>query len=336
MITIIVPVYNAKEHLNHCVNSLVQQSYPEIEIILIDDGSTDGSDSLCDEWGDQDQRIQVIHKPNEGVSSARNTGIKMAKGEYLLFIDSDDALASDTCKILVELQEKEKSDCIVFGIKQTNGNIWAPRQHAKYYSSTDFKTDFTYWLNAELISPPVNKFFKKELIYDLFQKSMSFGEDLVFCLSYLKHCERIIFIPDALYLHNNLNVNSITHQFDKKRIYDIEAWETSVLSFFSNNGQDPGLYQKYIKDVLFYIKGWCMQSSVQHKAKREWLTQWYRQSYLRKTDFQFDGPIRDKILLFLIKRELWSLIQILISYKTKFKSQQCFHYNKRVSSSLSR
>lgn len=324
MITIIVPVYNAKEYLEHCVKSLVQQSYPKIEIILIDDGSTDGSDSLCDEWANQDQRIKVIHKSNEGVSSARNTGIKIAKGEYLLFVDSDDALTSDTCKILLELQEKEKSDCIVFGIKQTNGNIWTPCYFADYYSSVDFKTDFTYWLNTELLSPPFNKFFKKKLIYDLFDKSMSFGEDLVFCLSYLKHCERIIFITDALYLHNNLNAYSVTHQFDKKRIYDIEAWQTSILSFSQMTDKNPGLYQKYIKDVLFYIKGWCMQNNVLYKEKREWLTRWYRQSYLKKTDFQFDGSIRDKILLFLIKRELWSLIQILISYKIKLKSQPCF------------
>ena len=317
MITIIVPVYNAKESLNHCVKSLVQQSCPEIEIILIDDGSTDGSDSLCDEWANQDQRIKVIHKPNEGVSSARNTGIKIAKGEYLLFVDSDDALATDTCKVLVELQEREKPDCIVFGIKQANGNIWSPNQYADYHSSADFKADFAYWLNTELLSPPFNKFFRKELIYEFFLKDMSFGEDLVFCLSYLKHCERIIFISDTLYLHNNLNACSVTHRFDKKRIYDIEAWQTSILAFSQMADKNHGLCQKYIKDVLFYIKGWCMQSNVLHKEKKEWLTRWYRQSHLRKAELHFDGPIRDRILLFLVKRELWSLIQVLMSYKTK-------------------
>ena len=90
IISIIVPIYNTRRYIDKCVESIVNQTYKNIEIILVDDGSTDGSDKKCDEWKEKDKRIKVIHKENEGASSARNVGIENAKGKYIAFIDSDD------------------------------------------------------------------------------------------------------------------------------------------------------------------------------------------------------------------------------------------------------
>ena len=96
LLSIIIPVYNVKPYLDRCVQSVLAQSYSNMELILIDDGSTDGSSLLCDKWAAKDSRIIVIHKENGGVSSARNAGLEMYKGEYLTFIDPDDFLSANT------------------------------------------------------------------------------------------------------------------------------------------------------------------------------------------------------------------------------------------------
>ena len=92
MVSIIVPVYNVEEYLRECVDSILNQTYSDVEVILVDDGSTDQSGNICDEYAKMDSRIKVIHKKNGGVSAARNTGIGEASGEYLMFVDSDDAI----------------------------------------------------------------------------------------------------------------------------------------------------------------------------------------------------------------------------------------------------
>lgn len=113
-VTVIVPVYNTKKYLEECVASLRAQTIKEIEILLVDDGSTDGSSELCDELSKTDDRIRVIHKPNGGAATARNLGIDEAKGEYVMFLDSDDWLDADTVKILTEHTDESHVDVIRF------------------------------------------------------------------------------------------------------------------------------------------------------------------------------------------------------------------------------
>lgn len=108
MISIIIPVYNVKLYLDNCIQSVIQQSYTDFECILVDDGSTDGSSEICDQWAEKDNRIIIVHQPNGGVSSARNKGLEQAKGEYICFIDSDDWVDVDYLSAMINnLKEKE-------------------------------------------------------------------------------------------------------------------------------------------------------------------------------------------------------------------------------------
>lgn len=100
LFSIIVPIYNIKPYLDRCLISLIGQTYKDIEIILVDDGSTDGSSELCDKYAAQDNRIQVLHKENDGLSDARNKGLELASGEYILFVDSDDYIDLNACQNL--------------------------------------------------------------------------------------------------------------------------------------------------------------------------------------------------------------------------------------------
>lgn len=110
MISIIIPVYNVEQYLDKCLQSVIHQTYQDIEIILVDDGSSDNSGILCDKWQEKDSRIKVIHKSNGGVSNARNVAIEQANGEYLMFIDSDDIVSDDLCKVLFEMLKNNNAD----------------------------------------------------------------------------------------------------------------------------------------------------------------------------------------------------------------------------------
>ena len=113
-ISVIVPVYNVEPYLKRCLNSIIEQSLKKIEIILIDDGSTDRSGLICDEYAKIDSRITVIHQKNGGLSSARNIGIKLAKGDYIMFVDSDDYVMIDYCKLPFEIAKEKNADIVLF------------------------------------------------------------------------------------------------------------------------------------------------------------------------------------------------------------------------------
>ena len=116
IVSVIVPVFNVEKYLDKCIESLIKQKLKDIEIILVDDGSTDLSGKICDEWKTKDSRIQVIHKKNGGLSDARNVGVELAKGKYIGFVDSDDYVSDDMFQILYQNIEKENADISICGM----------------------------------------------------------------------------------------------------------------------------------------------------------------------------------------------------------------------------
>lgn len=121
-ISVIIPVYNSEKFLDACIDSIVKQTYQNFEIILVDDGSTDDSPSLCDQYAAQDKRIKVIHQDNQGVSAARNNGLDLATGDLVSFIDSDDTLDEDMYELLVKLFEENSADITHCGYKHLVGD----------------------------------------------------------------------------------------------------------------------------------------------------------------------------------------------------------------------
>ena len=119
-ISIIVPVYKVEKYLSRCIKSILRQTFTDFELILVDDGSPDKCPQMCDDWGKKDKRIRVIHKENGGLSSARNAGLRAARGEYIGFVDSDDWIACDMYEILYQLAKKYRADITCGGIERTN------------------------------------------------------------------------------------------------------------------------------------------------------------------------------------------------------------------------
>ena len=185
MISIIIPVYNASLTLRHCVDSIISQSFFDWELILINDGSTDDSGFLCDEYANIDSRISVIHKTNGGVSSARNIGLDLAKGEWITFIDSDDYVSIDYLQAIENTQsDMVITECYHFDMKN-KPVLYQPFGAAVYSDKQSYLSFMTNNLNKLTMLTPWAKFFKKDIIgSDRFRINQRLGEDSEFVFRY--------------------------------------------------------------------------------------------------------------------------------------------------------
>ncbi len=192
-LSIIIPVYNAEEYLDRCLDSVLEQGFPSYEVILVDDGSTDSSPMICDRYSATDSRFRTIHKENGGVSSARNAGLNLAKGEYLMFVDSDDALLPDSLERMMEGVVDE--DLIVGGYTAFIGGVPGkevlPRKTCSYKGEgmNSFFED-NIRKNCEMLDAPWSKMYRRKTVGDLrFNEELSYAEDKLFVFSFLSICK---------------------------------------------------------------------------------------------------------------------------------------------------
>lgn len=322
LISIVIPVYNAADYLNRCIKSVIGQTYHHLEIILVDDGSKDNSLQICKDWGEKDDRIQVIGQINKGVSSARNVGIKNATGDYLLLLDSDDWLVTDACEKLLRCMEQQSADCVIYGLKQTSGNIWTPKFDRTYKSLAAFKNDYIYWIGTELLSPSVNKIYKRSKIMKLFPEEMSYGEDLVFVLNYLSNCERISFIRDTYYQHNVYNYGSLTHTFVPTRFSDLESIQRAILAFADDEGKkDKHIFDKYVRDSIRMIRMCYKCNNLSLAEKNNSISKWMAGSYLKDlNDSNLNLTWKERLLLFCAKNSIHIGLNLIVNGKAYIKN----------------
>ena len=200
MISIIIPIYNVSAVLSTCIQSILVQTYPDFEVLLIDDGSTDESASLCDRYANLDARIRTFHKPNGGVSTARNLGLDNARGEYITCIDSDDSVEAD---YLEKLIQDFNEDFAVCGFKNTDGITFCPEADI---ISEDRMTEEVplMLLDSFLLYTPWGKLFCRDLIerHQLrFDTNLRLYEDTIFVLTYLSLCRTVRKQPFSGYLY---------------------------------------------------------------------------------------------------------------------------------------
>lgn len=211
-ISIVVPVYNAEKTIVRCVESLRQQIYPYIEIILVNDGSKDKSLEICQHLKEKDNRIIVINKQNGGVSSARNAGIKSASGKYIMFCDSDDWVMKDYCSYMIE--HMEDRHLVMCGFEEiSDEQVKFVREESTDKVEKILKKDFLKY-REQGIGSPWNKLFELKIIneYNLtFPEDICLGEDLVFVMRYLKYMNStIIYLHKKLYIYQNQEVITLS------------------------------------------------------------------------------------------------------------------------------
>ena len=228
-LSIIIPVYNIVRYLGRCLESIVSQSFSDFEIILINDGSIDGSAELCDEWHQKDSRIRVYHKTNGGVSSARNLGLDKAKGEFITFIDGDDYILPGMYECLMMLQTEHDADIVICGFSQEQmDGTFVP-----YYNCDEVKTLSQQEQVSCLLTNTYyacacwDKVFKRNMIEDLrFEEKVTHYEDLLFCYEAMKHSYKATYISKPFYRYcANNNSSAARNPFDDRKMSMLDVWD---------------------------------------------------------------------------------------------------------------
>lgn len=247
LISVIIPIYKVEEYLDECISSVVNQTYKNIEIILVDDGSPDNCPAICDDWAKKDKRIRVIHKENGGLSDARNAGIDVARGEYIAFVDSDDYIKPDMIKKLCVAICKEDADISACGIlccEKEKESAWG------CHSVVGTSEQILAMLYNEASYPvsALNKLYRRSCWKELRFPVGKTCEDAFTTYQLVHNAKRIVMIPEVLYCYRIRPGSIMTSSFSLKKMDEEEAWRCNY-QFIEQN------YPKLKKTAFdFYLQ----------------------------------------------------------------------------------
>lgn len=254
LVTVIINVYNCKEYLPTSLESVRQQTYKNLEVILVDDASTDGSGEYCDEYCKQDERFRVIHhEKNTGVSGPRNTGLRNAHGEYIYFMDGDDYIHVEAIEALVDAIKETGLELAVFDLQRTdslNNDIHQPREKKPVELVPAEKMVFEMLSRVDLKWCVVwNKLYKKSLIEGIFLNDYYSIQDQDFNIRVYKKIEKAAFVPEPLYWYVS-NPNSLQRDpsYNAKRYYLNTLYRFKMLDYLSKNDDLEKKYRAWVID----------------------------------------------------------------------------------------
>lgn len=254
-ISVIVPVYNAANHLAKCIDSILAQRFTNFELILVNDGSSDNSLSVCDSYVAMDSRVQVCDQLNAGASSARNHGIEIAKGDYICFVDADDYVNEYYLNDLFQDVCCEKDiDLVMHGMVRINRNSRIPISFAKTITYILAENSFFKDINLFKFCGPCCKLFKKDILSDnhiRFNESIIFSEDFDFFARYLVHCNqvRVSDKQNYFYVSHEGSVSTRINSFDQEYSAIADLFES--LSMLNKRFQNLSL-DKQVKNFMAY------------------------------------------------------------------------------------
>ena len=339
LVSIVLPIYNVERYLCRCLESVVNQTYTNLEIILVDDGSPDRCSEICEEWKDKDQRIKVIHKENAGLGMARNTGIENATGEYICFFDSDDFVALDTIEKCYYLAQQEASDIVVYGISRVradgkiNSTIIPHTDHITY-SGKEVQDSFL----PDLIAPNTatgrrtdlwisawSSFYSMKLINRCNWKFVSereiISEDIYSLLYLYKEVKRVSVLSEALYFYCE-NDGSLTHTYREDRYDKIKYFYDQCIEAASacGYGQEvkTRLSYPYLSNTIAALKMIVSSSVASHEKKKDFyknVKDPHLNYVLRKYDITHES-IGRKILINTIRKKWYGICYLLVKIKT--------------------
>lgn len=281
LVSVVIPVYNVEKYIDRCITSVVNQTYGNLEIILVDDGSHDSCPAICDEWAKKDSRIKVIHKENAGAGLARNTGVDNSDGEYVLFVDSDDYIDTETVKRCVSAAQNDGSDIVMFGRTDVKSNGKTEKR--------PILTDIYYYKNGEV---------SEEILSGLFINQKGFGVGVcgkLFNLDIIKkngirfHSERELLSEDAFFL-----VELFSH------ISSVSIVPENYYYYFQNEKSFSRTFKKNLQDMNDNFLANCIRACEKYGYSQKVVIH-IKSRYLiytltgMKQIAAFDMPLKDKI-----------------------------------------
>lgn len=229
LVSIIIPVYNVSAYLRRCLDSVVSQTYSNTEILVIDDGSTDESPEICDEYSEKYENLHVIHKSNGGVSSARNMGMKISRGDYIMFVDSDDAIEPNVVEVLhnCAIANNTLLSCCLIDVIDTNGKrCILEKGKTGLYTKNEIEQGFfcNQFIKNQLYGP-FNKLIHRKLLEHISFKPYKMGEDILFVFEVIQNCKTVYISPLVGYHYIHRIGSAMKSAFNINRLDYIYAGE---------------------------------------------------------------------------------------------------------------
>lgn len=289
MISVIVPVYNVEKFLNYCVNSIVNQTYNDLEIILIDDGSTDNSGKICDEWLERDERVKVIHQKNMGLSGARNSGIDLASGDYIAFIDSDDFILPEYFHYLLDLIESQDADisvCQLLEVDEEN-NVIKEKNICRSYDLNNNYECMRDFLSSNVIDTTAwRKLYRSRLFKEsgIRYPLGAYNEDVFTTYKVISECDRIAVGSKALYAYRKREGSIMNSTFNQKHLDGVRG-KIERLDFIKEKYPElaklavPGIIHSANQCVIRMINS--MNTSLEAKKYLQNIYRTYGGEYIR-------------------------------------------------------
>lgn len=331
MISIIVPIYNVEDYIETCIDSIVKQTYRDLQIILVDDGSTDKSGDKCDEWAKHDDRIVVFHKSNGGLMSAWKYGVEKSSGDYIGFVDGDDWIDTNMYEVLLERIEAEQADLVLCGFVKDFADGRSSQNESILLRQTVYdRADIANKIYpiaicsgqsvARGISPNrVTKLYKRQLIVDVMNDcpdEVSIGEDLVSTTAAITKCGKLCVIHDFFPYHYRINNASMVQNYSDAKYEKIKKLNKALVMINVKNGMlfTDQIANDYIKVVLETMEQEILQSGYSNNRlkadiKRELQSGLFVDSLKKANKKRFS--LKTRIYLILNKLRWWDGIILL-------------------------
>lgn len=326
-ISVVIPVYNVEKYLRRCVDSVINQTYSSLEIILVDDGSPDQCPAICDEYAEQDKRIKVIHKTNGGLASARNAGMKIATGKYLFFVDSDDWLDPDGLEKLYQIAEEYNVDFVRYRSVRENWPALPPHyptmvekereMRGGYYSKDDIDKEVLprLFATSSLTLGPIvgscGSLYKTSLLKEnsiMFHEEIKYSEDVLFSAEVVTNANGFYYLDDGGIYHYFYNNSSISKSFKKDRWESCKAMIRISEEEFLNKGEYD------FRNQMIYLRWFCIFLSLNErkhlkeaKEKTEYCRRIMEDSVTKETPLNLSSmkvSLKQKALMIIVKRSL--------------------------------
>lgn len=342
LVSIIVPVYNVEKYLRQCVKSLQNQTYSNIEVILVNDGSTDLSGSICEEIRKEDSRIRVIHKKNQGLGYARNTGLENAKGDYIAFLDSDDFVEVNMIEIMLKQMQQQQADTCF-----CSHNIYYDTGEVKkvlnpfskeVYCGEVIQKELLLGMVGAYPTYPKDILVEMSVCFCIFSRSIIeennirfcservyISEDILFQVKYLGNAKKIATIPDALYYYRQ-NIGSLTHRYYPERfqkelsLYKKLDDELSMIF-------EPRMYQWNLERLFLSRTRTCIIQEICYN-KQSFIKKCKNIKDMIKNDIvhaaviEFPNhflPLQQRVFNYLMKYKMTLLIYLLVTIRNRVK-----------------
>lgn len=335
LFSIIVPIYNMGDSLSSCVESIMKQEYKDFEVVLINDGSKDNSLELCNSLAQKYDNIIVYDQENQGSGPARNSGIRLAQGDYLLFIDSDDELENIALEILAKRIEETHNDLYVFGysVRYKSGVIRTKGYDDKEESGEVVRKDYSPYFSSAfqygIQGAPWNKLFKREVAvrYNIEYPALRRHQDEVFVSRFVAHIDSVRFLSDCLYIHSANDIGLIWKKYPSYYVDIVNALygfrKEIILSWVNNPTVEALIYSEYVNNLIracfrAYNPDVCKSFVDRRRVYKEIITKIefrkirYPKKYLPKGKI-----IQNLAFSFFSKHKLYFLLDILVKLRLK-------------------